>query len=74
MAVSLPVIFIVMMMSYFFIGHKVWFEQTGTGGLVQNFLGTLKKEKILLIDSSISEKFEIKIITEDQAKLERDMS
>lgn len=51
--------------NYFMLGYQAWFDRSDKGKLVQNFIGTLKREKILLIDSSISESFEIKITSTD---------
>lgn len=53
---------ITMTMFYFSLGKRVWFQGQRPSVLLGDFFGSLKKEKILLIDSSVSDKFEIRVI------------
>jgi len=46
---------------YFSIGWNVWFGKRNTKVLLKSFFTSLKKERILLIDSSLSESFQVKV-------------
>lgn len=61
--------------SYVLIGKKSWFNGVGTKVLLKDFFSSLKKDEIIIINSSVSDRFEIKIHKMlDDEEVEKDVA